>query len=219
MVSGNSKTGPIPVTVSSKNTCPSRCPLKKENGGGCYASTGRVNLHWSKLNNSGLTFEMLLNHIKTIHAGRLWRMNVAGDLCHYKDKIDSKRLESLTEANKGRKGFTYTHHDPTIKSNAKAIAKANKGGFTVNLSADSLAEADKLADLNIAPVVTVLNSDQKENTVTPKGRKVIVCPNYTHNAQCMDCQLCQKADRSTIVGFPAHGIAFQKVNKTFGGEI
>ena len=47
-VSVNAKTGPIPVTTSSKNTCPDSCQLK---GNGCYAEVGRVNIHWQKVSN------------------------------------------------------------------------------------------------------------------------------------------------------------------------
>ena len=215
MVSANSKTGPMPVVMSSKDTCPNSCPLKPSNGGGCYASTARTNLHWQKLDKAGLDFKGLLGKIKSIPAGRIWRLNVAGDLSHKNEIIDQKALSSLVSANKGRKGFGYTHHDPTLKTNGKAIQTANKNGFTINLSADSLAEADKFMDLGIAPVATILPSDQKTNSVTPKGRKVVVCPNYSHNVQCFDCQLCQKADRSVIVGFPAHSGGYKKVNAVF----
>jgi hypothetical protein len=37
-----------------------------------------------------------------------------------------------------------------------------------------------------------------------------VCPAYTHNTNCKDCQLCTRADRPTIVGFPAHGVSVKK---------
>ena len=218
MVSGNSKLGPMPAVISGKPSCPSHCPLKKENGGGCYAAAGRIQIHWMKLDNSGLSFDMLINHIKTIPNGRIWRMNTAGDLDHKDNKIDAKKLSALVKANKNKRGFCYTHHDPSIGSNAKAISAANKNGFTINLSADSLEEADKLADYKIGPVVTIVPSTQKTNTVTPKGRKVVICPNYTRNVQCVDCGLCQKAERGAIVAFPAHGIAYKKVDKMVDGK-
>lgn len=209
LISGNAKTGPMPVTMTSKDSCPDACPLKAN---GCYASAGRLNIHWSRMNDAGLAFDQLIASIKSIPAGRIWRHNQAGDLPGENDKIDAKSLREITKANKGKRGFTYTHYDPTIKGNGKAIAAANKNGFTINLSADNLSEADDLASLNIGPVVTILPSDHKGNTATPGGRKVIVCPNYTHKVQCIDCGLCQKSNRSVIVGFPAHGASFKKVN-------
>ena len=46
--------------------------------------------------------------------------------------------------------------DPVAVENRLLIAMAVKAGFTVNLSADNPAQADQLAALGIAPVVTVL---------------------------------------------------------------
>lgn len=215
LISHNAKTGPIPVTMTDKQSCPSSCPLKDK---GCYAAMGRLNIHWLRLNNKGLNINQLAEKISGLPAGKLWRHNQAGDLPGSKDKINAKDLNLIVKANKGKRGFTYTHHTPFNKDNARAIKQANKAGFTVNLSADNLAEADQMAALKIAPVVTILDSEQKENITTPKGNKVVVCPNYTHNVQCVDCQLCQKADRSVIVGFPAHGIAFRRVNEVFASK-
>src|SRR4051794_18229441 len=46
--------------------------------------------------------------------------------------------------------------DPVVVENRRLIAAAIQAGFTVNLSADNAAHADRLAELGIAPVVTVL---------------------------------------------------------------
>jgi len=54
-------------------------------------------------------------------------------------------------------------------------------------------------------VVVVLPSTQNQNTVTPKGRRVVVCPaTQREDVSCATCQLCQR-QRDVIVGFPAHG--------------
>ncbi|MEG0068146.1 MAG: hypothetical protein RR740_26515, partial [Pseudomonas sp.] len=42
-VSGNAKTGPIPVTTTSADSCPPSCSFK---GNGCYAESGPLALHW-----------------------------------------------------------------------------------------------------------------------------------------------------------------------------
>ncbi len=219
-VSANAKTGPIPVSTSEKNTCPDACPLKKS---GCYAATGKVNIHWLKVTRGerGMGWGEFVQAIKHLPYGQFWRHNQAGDLPGDNNAIDAKALGQLVDANKGKRGFTYTHK-PTldgqadnaiVHTNRKAIANANAKGFTVNLSADNLAEADALAKQNIGPVVTLLPSTQKATSYTPEGRKVIVCPAVTREyVTCATCQLCQKVDRSVIVGFPAHGLAFRKVS-------
>ena len=213
MVSGNAKTGPMPVTSTSKDSCPDSCPLKNN---GCYASAGRLNILWTRLNDRGLTFRQLIKSIASIPLGRIWRHNQAGDLPGKNERIDAGALRAIVDANRGRRGFTYTHK-PMTRENRRLVKEANAGGFTINLSADNLEEADALASLNVAPVVTVLNSDARENLATPAGRKVVICPAYTHNVQCVDCGLCQHAKRSVIVGFPAHGPSFKRVNDVVKG--
>lgn len=203
-ISHNGKTGPIPVTISDRSTCPSTCPLK---GNGCYAENFPLSLHWD---NASLSFDSLLESIRKLPSGQLWRHNQAGDLPGQSDRIHWPDLSRLINANGGRRGFTYTHK-PVLdhawaRHNRESIAVANALGFTINLSADNLAHADRLHELDIAPVVTILPAEQTTNTITPGGRRVVVCPAY-HREQttCSNCGLCQKAARSIIVGFPAHG--------------
>lgn len=94
------------------------------------------------------------------------------------------------------------------------MLRQTRGGFTINLSGNNLGHADTLADLNIGPVVVVLPSAVKTNTVTPKGRKVVVCPaTQRDDVSCATCGLCQKARRSVIVGFPAHGSGKKKAEE------
>jgi hypothetical protein len=221
-VSMNSKTGPIPVSMSNKSTCPDTCPLKH---GGCYAKGGPINLHWERLSKglsaNAITWKTFCDEIRLLPRAQLWRHNQAGDLPGEGNTLDTLALALLVAANKGKRGFTYTHkptlkgqaHASTVKANANAIAKANKGGFTVNLSADTLTEADELASQGIGPVVVLLPETQTTNTHTPQGRKVVVCPAITRErVSCSTCQLCQRADRSCIVGFPAHGVSTRKAD-------
>ena len=120
-------------------------------------------------------------------------------------KIDHTMMRQLIRANRGRGGFTYTHHDPFDADNAAIILESNLGGFTVNLSADNATKADVLADMAIAPVVTLLPTDSAKVTYTPKGRKVVRCPaEPSDRVTCQTCRLCQKTDRP-IIGFTPHG--------------
>ena len=120
-------------------------------------------------------------------------------------KIDPTMMRQLIRANNGRGGFTYTHHNPFDADNAAIILESNLGGFTVNLSSNYVAEADELAALAIAPVVTILPTDSAKVTFTPAGRKVVRCPAETSKkVTCQSCRLCQKTDRP-IIGFTPHG--------------
>lgn len=199
--SDNRKTGPIPVSTTSANTCPDACPLKAK---GCYAASGPISWQWRKLKGDWQTF---LADVASLPAKTLWRHNQAGDLPGENDTLDLKALRQLISASLHTRGFTYTHKPLRKASERKAIASANAQGFTINLSADNLAEADRKAAWGIGPVAVILPEDVHTNTVTPQGRKVVICPFDTRGIQCKDCQLCSRADRSCIVGFPAHGSA------------
>ena len=211
--SSNKKVGPIPVSTTERSSC-GACPFKRN---GCYADYGPLALHWDKVSKGerGIDWYTFCDAISGLPEESLWRHNQAGDLPHDGGRIDVPKLMALVHANVGRRGFTYTHHDIRIGKNLTWIRFANEYGFTVNLSADNLTEADDMADTGL-PTVTVLPADHMTNTVTPKGRRVVVCPAVTHdNVSCMTCQLCQRADRAVIVGFPAHGSGKAKATKVF----
>ena len=207
--SRNVKTGPIPTTVTSADTCPDACPLKAK---GCYAKGGPLAMHWRAVTEGkrGGTLQALTADIAALPEGTLWRHNVAGDLPGQGDAIDDSAMHQLIGSNGRRKGFTYTHKPPRVANNAHLIAHANKMGFTVNLSANTLAHADQLAALDIGPVVVVQDAIEgtRADTVTPEGRKVATCPaTYRDDVTCATCGLCASTTRKVIVGFPAHGAA------------
>ena len=210
--SQNAKTGPIPTTTTAAETCPHSCPMFTT----CYAKGGPQAMHWNKVTNRerGGTLRNLCDHITALPTDQLWRHNVSGDLPGKGERINGRDLQLLVNANAGRRGFTYTHKRPSIGANAQHIARANRDGFTINLSANTLAEADEYADLEIAPVVTVLPVDQTENTRTPKGRRVVVCPaTQRDDVTCATCKLCSVQDRGgVIVGFPVHSSRKRQAN-------
>jgi len=207
--SRNAKIGPIPATTTSAASCPDACPLKEA---GCYAAHGHVAMHWRAVTSGkrGGTLQALCDNIAALPEGTLWRHNVAGDLPGEGDVINWPDMMALIKANKGKRGFTYTHKPPSHPVNAILIEAANDSGFTINLSANTLAHADALAALNIGPVVVVQDAIEgtRADTVTPEGRKVATCPaTYRDDITCKSCGLCAVRDRKVIVGFPAHGAA------------
>lgn len=215
LVSRNAKTGPIPVSTTSAETCPPACPFN--NKGGCYASNGPLAMFWQKVTarKLGASWDEFTKQVSKLNKGALWRHNQAGDLPGDGVAIDSIALAKLVRANNGKRGFTYTHYDSLAHAaNRRAIASANKAGFTINLSANNLAHADKLAALGIAPVAVVLPASVHGNVklATPQGRKVVVCPaTYRDSVSCASCGLCA-LQRNAIVGFPAHGVQKRKAD-------
>jgi len=209
LVSSNKKTGPIPVSTSSATTCPDACPFKLS---GCYAKGGPLALHWSKVSAGlrGLQWNAFLDVVRSFAAGQLWRHNQAGDLPGSGDKVDVKALAQLAKANAGRRGFTYTHK-PASGTNLRAIRSANRSGFVVNLSANSIQHADKLAKTGL-PVAAVVPQSSPDRFTTPAGNRVVICPaQRVAGISCNTCRLCAKGDRGFIVGFRPHGTGARKV--------
>lgn len=220
LVSGNRKVGPIPVSTTEEDSCPSECPLK---GTDCYARFGPLGMHWRKIgpDGRGSHWQLFLAAVKRFAKGQLWRHNQAGDLPQTPDgKIDAIKAGQLSEASKHTRGWTYTHYDPNDPENAAVIDEMNKvRGMTVNLSADSLDQADEYYDLGIAPVTVILPKDAPHRgNKTPNGLPIVTCPAQTvENMSCDRCKLCEKRDRKSIVGFLAHGTASKRLSAKLAG--
>jgi len=212
-ISSNPKTGAIPTSTSEKGTCPVSCAFLNK---GCYAKGGPQNIHWQKVTEGarGTEWDQFCSSIRKLKRGQFWRHNVSGDLPHIDQTINTQELFQLVGANKGRKGYTYTHHDLSNEVNLGAIKFANDSGFTINASCESVEVADSVMSQHNIPAVAVVKSDESRRFFnTSSGRKVIVCPATIHdNVSCDDCRICADAKRSTIVAFPAHGNAKKTVN-------
>ena len=215
--SSNSKVGKIPVTTSEAGTCPTTCPMWD----GCYAKTGPQSWHWNKVTKGerGGSWDDLAKFVSQLNAGQLWRHNVSGDLPYVtapdgQELINLALLKQLVDANKssGAKGYTYTHHE-LHSHNVEAIKYANRNGFTVNASCETLAQADQARSLGI-PAVCVVDNSVATPTHSPAGTRVVVCPAQTRETNCKDCGLCQQQGRTCIVAFLAHGSRAKRVNES-----
>lgn len=203
------KLGGIPASMTTRTSCPPSCALY---GAGCYAEFHLVAAHWRTVGARGDSWEAFCAEVARLPAGTLWRHNVAGDLPGEGEALDRAALGALVAANRGRRGFTFTHKHRTAGARA-AIAAANRDGFVVNLSADSIAAADRLADRQVGPVVVLLSSDAPDRaSKTPGGRTIVVCPAQRGLLTCRECALCAMATRKAIVGFRAHGQAKAQVD-------
>jgi hypothetical protein len=174
-------------------------------------------MHWRKVTDGvrGDNWKAFCDRMRKFAAGTLFRHNQAGDLPKNKSgKINKNKLRQLVAAVRHLRGWTYTHYDPTDSHNAEAIKYANDNGFTVNLSADNLTQADEYAKIGIAPITVILPRDAKpRGNRTPNGLPIVVCPAQTQeNVSCDTCKLCTVRDRKSIVGFLAHGTASKRLS-------
>jgi hypothetical protein len=207
LVSSNSKTGPIPVSTTSKQSCPPDCGQRSE----CYADRSFLGMHWSQVTAGarGTDWPTFCESVEQLPDEQLWRHNQAGDLPPAGKTVDPVKLGQLVHANKGKRGFTYSHwkDDESIAW----FAHANAWGFTVNLSADTISEADRLHGRG-SPVVVVVASTVTQNFTTPAGHRVVICPaTQRDDVNCSTCQLCQR-QRDAIVAFPAHGSGARRID-------
>jgi hypothetical protein len=180
-------------------------------------------MHWDRVSRGlvGGSWSEFCAKVAALRHGRLWRYAQAGDLPGYGPQIDDTVLRELVAANTGKNVIAFTHK-PVLGDD----------GFTINLSADTPAHADRLAELGIAPVVTVLarayarrvirhrfkkRPDEWTETTgewrnrttllpryTPAGRRIAVCPATYSDATCKTCGACARV-RDAVIGFPAHG--------------
>lgn len=218
-ISSNAKTGPIPVSTSEEATCPSTCPLF---GNGCYANAGPLGLHWRKVSGGerGMSWGEFCDTITKLPEKQLWRHNQAGDLSHIDGDIHWDKLMNLVIANKGRRGFTYTHHDLGYPHNRTVVHVANKKGFTINASGNSPYHAVQLKRLMAAsestiPVVSIVPLDFWGDNKTAKrdGETFVRCPaEYDKSGNCANCGACAVSDRKSIIGFTVHGTQKKKAN-------
>lgn len=215
------KVGAMPTSYSPKQTCPSSCTLKNN---GCYGDNFPISLHWKRYSedktDNWQDFVKSVSYFRKHNKEGLWRHNIVGDLSVKKNKIDAKKLKQLIKANKGGQVICYTHHHTILSGkkrklsehNLNLIRYANNKGFTINLSADTLEQADILSDTKI-PTAVVLPYTKRQfeksgaklsDIKTLLGKKITVCPEQTQGIKCLDCKLCSHNKRKTIVGFFKH---------------
>lgn len=204
----------VSVSTSSKETCPDSCFFKRTKT--CYASSGPINVHWNKVTEKerGTNWNDFIQNVKNLPDSHKFRFNQAGDLPGVNNSIDNDKLQELSDVIqlKKLKAWSYTHK-PLTTEHVGYLKSAIKKGFTINVSTENLDDADAAKKLNL-PVVVVLNTNSEKTVFTKENNKVVVCPaQYKENSNCSNCMLCFKADRSVIVGFLAHSVMKNKIDK------
>lgn len=215
---GNSQTGKMLTITAERRTCPSSCPFYDK---GCYALYGNLRIHWPKVFRRGMELAQLVLEIMAYGLRMSRKLAVvyarygqAGDLPGEGEEIDAGAVKALAKAARqgGVRLFGYTHK-PMTKANQKIVKWANRNGFVINLSANGLHDADRLANLGIAPVAVALADTSAK--YTPQGKKITYCPTKVGvPLTCDECGLCAIAERKAIIGFPAHGTGARYVRET-----
>lgn len=206
---GNSKTGAMLLVRSPRSTCPDSCGLK---GNGCYAENFPLVLHWMKQETTGIDFSSVLYAIRTLPKDSIWRLFEAGDFepsPENPELIAASQVLSLLSANKGKRGFGYTHYP--VLPNLEVLQLMNSSGLTINASADTFKQAVTYFSLGLP--TTLLVSENFPKDIVVDGLRIIVCPNQStpNKPTCLQCQMCAKPDRDYVIGFRAHGTKKRKI--------
>lgn len=207
--SGNSKTGPIPVTYRAMDTCPEDCPfLPTGETGGCYG-TGRIFAMARKFA-ATVTMGSLRDRLgKRDKSARFLRDRVVGDVIT-DGEIDHGYIRSI--ASLAREfaliPFGYSHAWRRFtRADVDAIAST---GYVMNASCETRADVREAIDLGMPVTIASDLVEDGETFTRPDGKtlRVVTCPAQTReNVTCASCGLCAKRDRAAIVRFLIHGTA------------
>lgn len=219
--SANAKTGPMAVSTSSKATCSPSCPFLPQHGGGCYAQSGPLNLHWLKVTagERGSDFATFLSQLRLLPQGSAFRHNQAGDLPHSNGRISRIFIRRIVESVQHLRAYTYTHHKLSLGENLPLLRYANRNGFTVNVSCESERQVDDTIAAGLPAVVVVPSDEERTTWHTKGGNVVLVCPAQRIDSKtCVDCMLCHQRGKRIAIGFLAHGTAKRKAEASLSCE-
>jgi hypothetical protein len=202
--SGNTKLGRIPCVTVEQSTCWRGCALWEK----CYAFGGRVRMNWDKVTSHtwGSAWAEVVRKIAALPRWQPWRYAVAGDLPGANARINAREFKQLVKANGGKPGWTYTHK-PLTPTNVALLRFALRRGFTINVSANSPAHADEIANqFPDLPIATLMPEGPGRHALTPEGRSITQCPaQFIEEMTCAHCLLCAMPGRTHMVGFKPEG--------------
>lgn len=215
--SHNKKTGAMPVTSTSMDSCPLSCALYAD----CYGKSGHTRIHWNKLEKTGIDYNDLLNLINALKKKSQIRFNVIGDIAHLDGVIDATKLIKLSNIVKNRMldMILYTHHSIDNTLNVSALKLAFEKGLHVNISCETIEKAKQALNYGLNAVLVVpigtLEKHKKINDI-----HLVRCPaEYKPQIQCVNCMLCSKnrVQNRIVVAFTAHGTSKKRLSEKLNG--
>ena len=216
--STNRKTGDIPQTYTEEASCPTSCPFK---GRGCYGEDYGTSFAWRRCSTHGLNLSELMDRVTRLEPGALLRHNVAGDMAiPGTGRLNLDLVSRLSEIFwvAGVQAYTYTHCE-LGRLEGYCLRVARNSRFTVNASCETTQECDKAIDLGVPAVITCVDAEHFP-AATPKGRRIVICPNQSHEGvTCKSCKLCARGNRKAVVALLAHGVRRKKAREAIAEKV
>lgn len=220
--SSNRKTGSVltawvgPDRAAARESC-AGCPLL---AGGCYAHAGTVGTGLSSLARAALArperYTLGAALARRVKTARMVRLTALGDIGRC--GVDVARGIVATVRAAGPDVVGYTHHwrEPEVSA-------AWRG--TLLASCESLSDVDAALDAGWRASVVVPQSVPR-SFLTPRGRRVVVCPATIDRGQsvnvkkvtCNDCRLCAGSKPGPVIAFPIHGSQRRKAPRVIAGK-
>jgi len=205
--SRNTKTGPVALaTYRTQVSCPGDCPLM---GAGCYAENRGPGGGPSPFGHAGRgtimddDYSPLVAAIASLGPARMIRLNVAGDYLLEDGTPDHAYIEATNHAHR-QSVLSYTHAWRRLDP-AMFHSKTRP-----NASCDSVEGVREAIEAGWAAVIVDPGDRYPQGQELVGGHKAVVCPYETSKRQCVDCGLCARGQRPSVVVFGAHGARKKK---------
>jgi len=192
--SQNTKTGKVRLaTYRTQDTCPDSCIFM---GSGCYGENN-ANRLFGFASNGDDGLDILAMKIGMLRPGHMVRLNVVGDYLMEDGTPDTEYIAVTNTIPSWADVLTYTHAWRTLTPGLfEDHVRPNASCNTIADVRDALAAGWK---------AVVVDPDGGIPGMTIDGEKAVSCPFETHGRQCIDCGLCARGKRSSVVVFQAHG--------------
>jgi hypothetical protein len=199
--STNMKTGPVDVSIyRAQCTCPSWCPLW---GHGCYAENrGKAGPfgHASRGRASNADVAAVFS---ALPAGSKVRLNVSGDYLDDAGEPDMSYIEATNLlSGRGIMVLSYTHAWQALDP------KWFADDVRPNASCDTLLGIGQALNAGWPAVIVDPHQDDRlyPQGMDLYGLKAVTCLFETpRKTQCIECGLCARGKRRSVVVFPVHG--------------
>lgn len=195
----NMKTGPVALsTYRTQTSCPNDCALFNN---GCYAENrgpSGAPGPFGFANRRGLEdLDVLRKAIRKLRRGDVVRLNISGDYLLSDGTPDHEYIAVTNTIPPYATVLSYTHAWRRLRPDM-FVEHARP-----NASCDT--EADAVEALAAGWSVVIVDPDGSMPGTKVAGRQAVACPYETNGRQCIDCRLCARTKRPSVVVFQAHG--------------
>ena len=216
--SGNTKTGPIPVTSRGQWSCPTSCPFM---GSGCYGENHRIGggstlFQVAEEAERTWTTESLAVAMSQSDRPRkgqvrqrmIVRDREVGDVLDEDGEVDHEYLQMVTDAAHmvGRRPFGYTHVPGLTADDVP-------DGYVMNASCET---PEQVADAHRRGLPAVIVGDHDGLALADPEHRYAACPAESRDITCAECGLCAQPGRmkfphrAAVIVFEPHGAQRRK---------